>query len=51
MSLKRGIDKTVQGLIDELEKKARPVKGGDDVKGNGFLLFALLFLFLVEGPS
>ncbi|POO00290.1 Chaperonin Cpn [Trema orientale] len=32
VSLKRGIDKTVQGLIDELEKKARPVKGRDDIK-------------------
>ncbi|PON48978.1 Chaperonin Cpn [Parasponia andersonii] len=32
VSLKRGIDKTVQGLIDELEKKARPVEGRDDIK-------------------
>ncbi|WVZ02531.1 hypothetical protein V8G54_023337 [Vigna mungo] len=32
VSLKRGIDKTVQGLVEELEKKARPVKGGDDIK-------------------
>ncbi|XP_010521741.1 PREDICTED: ruBisCO large subunit-binding protein subunit alpha, chloroplastic [Tarenaya hassleriana] len=32
VSLKRGIDKTVQGLIEELEKKARPVKGRDDIK-------------------
>ncbi|KAF7823369.1 ruBisCO large subunit-binding protein subunit alpha [Senna tora] len=32
VSLKRGIDKTVQGLIEELEKKARAVKGGDDIK-------------------
>lgn len=32
VSLKRGIDKTVQGLIVELEKKARPVKGRDDIK-------------------
>ncbi|KAF3545607.1 hypothetical protein DY000_02002696, partial [Brassica cretica] len=28
----RGIDKTVQALIEELEKKARPVKGGSDIK-------------------
>ncbi|OMO91559.1 Chaperonin Cpn60 [Corchorus olitorius] len=32
VSLKRGIDKTVQGLVEELEKKARPVKGRDDIK-------------------
>ncbi|KAJ0259027.1 hypothetical protein HA466_0077200 [Hirschfeldia incana] len=30
--LKRGIDKTVQAMIEELEKKARPVKGGSDIK-------------------
>lgn len=34
VSLKKGIDKTVLGLIEELEKKARPVKGRDDIKGN-----------------
>ncbi|KAL6566815.1 hypothetical protein OROMI_015219 [Orobanche minor] len=32
VSLKRGIDKTVQGLVDELEKKARPIKGQDDIR-------------------
>ncbi|XP_010241852.1 PREDICTED: ruBisCO large subunit-binding protein subunit alpha-like isoform X2 [Nelumbo nucifera] len=32
VSLKKGIDKTVQGLVDELEKKARAVKGRDDIK-------------------
>ncbi|KAG2628438.1 hypothetical protein PVAP13_3KG316600 [Panicum virgatum] len=32
VSLKKGIDKTVQGLIQELENKARPVKGGGDIK-------------------
>uniref|UniRef100_A0A2P2Q446 RuBisCO large subunit-binding protein subunit alpha n=1 Tax=Rhizophora mucronata TaxID=61149 RepID=A0A2P2Q446_RHIMU len=32
VSIKRGIDKTVHGLVEELEKKARPVKGGDDIK-------------------
>ncbi|KAL9244341.1 hypothetical protein vseg_018128 [Gypsophila vaccaria] len=32
VSLKRGIDKTIQGLIEELEKRARPVKGSDDIK-------------------
>lgn len=33
VSLKRGIDKTVQGLIEELEKKARAIEGRDDIKG------------------
>uniref|UniRef100_A0A0E0MLB6 RuBisCO large subunit-binding protein subunit alpha, chloroplastic n=1 Tax=Oryza punctata TaxID=4537 RepID=A0A0E0MLB6_ORYPU len=32
VSLKKGIDKTVHGLIEELEKKARPVKGSGDIK-------------------
>ncbi|CAI0452874.1 unnamed protein product [Linum tenue] len=32
VSLKKGIDKTVLGLIEELEKKSRPVKGRDDIK-------------------
>ncbi|KAL0436916.1 UNVERIFIED_CONTAM: RuBisCO large subunit-binding protein subunit alpha, chloroplastic [Sesamum radiatum] len=32
VSIKKGIDKTVQGLVDELQKKARPVKGRDDIK-------------------
>ncbi|KAI3676956.1 hypothetical protein L1987_86572 [Smallanthus sonchifolius] len=32
VSLKKGIDKTVSGLIKELEKRARPVKGRDDIK-------------------
>lgn len=33
VSVKRGIDKTVQGLVEELGKKSRPVKGRDDIKG------------------
>lgn len=33
VSVKKGIDKTVQGLVEELEKKARAVKGRDDIKG------------------
>jgi len=33
VSLKRGIDKTIQGLVEELEKKAKPVNGRDDIKG------------------
>ncbi|KAF2601754.1 hypothetical protein F2Q70_00025630 [Brassica cretica] len=32
VSLKRRIDKTVQAMIEELEKRARPVKGGSDIK-------------------
>ncbi|KAK8544950.1 hypothetical protein V6N13_066263 [Hibiscus sabdariffa] len=32
VSVKKGIDKTVQSLVEELEKKARPVKGRDDIK-------------------
>ncbi|GFQ03794.1 rubisco large subunit-binding protein subunit alpha chloroplastic [Phtheirospermum japonicum] len=32
VSLKKGIEKTVQGLVDELENKARPIKGRDDIK-------------------
>ncbi|XP_039139308.1 ruBisCO large subunit-binding protein subunit alpha [Dioscorea cayenensis subsp. rotundata] len=32
VSIKKGIDKTVQGLVEELEKKARPVEGRGDIK-------------------
>ncbi|KAJ9699254.1 hypothetical protein PVL29_008044 [Vitis rotundifolia] len=32
VSIKKGIDKTVHELVKELEKKARPVEGGDDIK-------------------
>ncbi|CAM8886370.1 unnamed protein product [Rhodiola kirilowii] len=49
VSVKKGIDKTVAGLIVELEKKARPVKGGDDIKavasisaGNDELIGAMI---------
>ncbi|CAN7051220.1 unnamed protein product [Brassica rapa subsp. trilocularis] len=49
VSLKRGIDKTVQALIEELEKRARPVKGGSDIKavatisaGNDELIGAMI---------
>ena len=44
VSLKRGIDKTVLGLVEELEKKARPVKGGDDIKGIIAMLLLSMFL-------
>jgi chaperonin GroEL (HSP60 family) len=33
VSIKKGIDKTVHGLVEELEKRARPVKGRDDIQG------------------
>ncbi|VAH96365.1 unnamed protein product [Triticum turgidum subsp. durum] len=32
VSIKKGIDKTVQSLVEELEKKSRPVKGSGDIK-------------------
>ncbi|CAN6487287.1 unnamed protein product [Victoria cruziana] len=32
VSIKKGIDKTVHQLVEELEKKARPIKGRDDIK-------------------
>ncbi|KAH9327602.1 hypothetical protein KI387_007780 [Taxus chinensis] len=32
VAIKKGIDKTVQGIVQELEKKARPVKGREDIK-------------------
>ncbi|CAN0898921.1 RuBisCO large subunit-binding protein subunit alpha, chloroplastic [Linum grandiflorum] len=32
VSIKKGIDKTVQGLIYELEQRSRPVEGRDDIK-------------------
>jgi chaperonin GroEL (HSP60 family) len=46
VSLKKGIDKTVQGLIQELENKSRPIKGGGDIKGDCciFILDCLSFI-------
>ncbi|KAI3917108.1 hypothetical protein MKX01_003557 [Papaver californicum] len=32
VSIKKGIEKTVHGLVIELEKRARPIKGGEDIK-------------------
>jgi chaperonin GroL len=32
VSVKKGIDKTVIALIEELEKRSRPIKGRDDIK-------------------
>lgn len=35
IAIKKGIDKTVVALIEELKRQARPVKGRDDIKGTG----------------
>ncbi|KAH7428150.1 hypothetical protein KP509_10G077900 [Ceratopteris richardii] len=32
VAIKKGIDKTVSALVQELEKRSRPVKGRDDIK-------------------
>ncbi|KAF5470748.1 hypothetical protein F2P56_011239 [Juglans regia] len=49
VSIKRGIDKTVLGLVEELEKKARAVEGRDDIEavatisaGNDDLIGAMI---------
>lgn len=34
VAIKKGIDKTVNELVKELEKLARPIEGGDDIKGS-----------------
>lgn len=49
VSLKKGIDKTVLSLIDELEKKARPVKGRDDIKGCAPSSFVFQIFFFSFG--
>ncbi|KAK8443609.1 hypothetical protein SEVIR_9G002900v4 [Setaria viridis] len=46
VSVKKGIDKTVQKLVEELEKKSRPVKGGGDIKG--YVLALLLVMGLIS---
>lgn len=33
VSLKKGIDKTVNFLVEKLKENARPVKGREDIKG------------------
>ncbi len=33
VAVKKGIDKTVAGLIEELKLRARPVHGREDIKG------------------
>lgn len=43
VSLKKGIDKAVHGIVEELEKKARPVKGGGDIKGHCCIFFFFSF--------
>lgn len=47
VSIKKGIDKTVQGLVEELEKKSRPIKGRDDVKGGLFGFFIQYMNFCI----
>ena len=34
VALKKGIDKTINFLVEKLKENARPVKGRDDIKGN-----------------
>ena len=36
VSIKKGIDKTILALTEELENKARPVQGRDDIKGRAW---------------
>lgn len=33
IAIKKGIDKTVSALVEELKKTSRPVKGREDIKG------------------
>lgn len=47
VSLKKGIDKTVHGLIEELEKKARPVKGSGDIKGDAVVSCSAMYFVLI----
>lgn len=41
ISLKKGMDKTVNELVKVLKKKSLPVKGRKDIKGDHFLSFKL----------
>lgn len=41
ISLKKGMDKTVQELVKVLKKNSFPVKGRDDIKGNHFSLLQI----------
>lgn len=36
VSIKKGIDKTIIALIEELENKSRPVKGRVEIKGRNW---------------
>lgn len=38
IAIKKGIDKTVTALVEELKKHSRPVKGRDDIKGKSMAL-------------
>lgn len=51
VSVKKGIDKTVQKLVEELEKKSRPVKGGGDIKGLTLHLNSSVTIFFVGSSS
>jgi len=39
VAIKKGIDKTVAALIEELKEKARPVQGRETIKGTSKLSF------------
>lgn len=41
VSIKKGIDKTILALIEELENKSRPVKGRDEIKGRNWQVLLL----------
>ena len=34
VAIKKGIDKTVSAIVEELRRRARPLKGRDDIKGS-----------------
>ena len=39
IALKKGIDKTINFLVEKLRENARPVKGSDDIKGKSNFWF------------
>lgn len=38
VAIKKGIDKTIAALVEELKRQARPVKGCDDIKGRAMVM-------------
>ena len=36
VAIKKGIEKTVVALVEELKKSSRPVKGREDIRGLDF---------------